>query len=120
VKLIVGGAYNYPAGETAYRNAQDAPLAQVLQHIAQVKPLLHDNEDVMPHRISHGRPNCGRSGPGPCWPSTVDDAATAVPGMGQALVTACSSPIVCPANDVSLTNPIGIAFSDPLDRKAMR
>lgn len=47
VKLIVRGVYNYPAGETAYRNAQDAPLAQVLHHIAQLKPLLHDNEDVI-------------------------------------------------------------------------
>lgn len=47
VKLIVRGVYNYPSGETAYRNAEDAPLAQVLHHIAQLKPLLHDNEDVI-------------------------------------------------------------------------
>lgn len=47
VKLILRATYNYPQGETEYRNAQDAPLARVLAHIAQLKPILERNVDVI-------------------------------------------------------------------------
>lgn len=47
VKLIVRAAYNYPRGETEYRDAKDAPLAVVLGHIAQLKPVLGANADVI-------------------------------------------------------------------------
>lgn len=47
VKLIVRATYNYPRGETQYRDAQDASLPRVLSHLAQLKPLLHRNEDVI-------------------------------------------------------------------------
>ena len=47
VKLIIRATYNYPRGETEYRDAQDAPLSQVLAHLAQLGPLLHRNEDVI-------------------------------------------------------------------------
>ncbi|TWI62596.1 uncharacterized protein DUF4874 [Pseudoduganella lurida] len=47
LKLIPRFLYNYPAGETAYRNAQDAPLARVLEHIGQLKPVLAANADVI-------------------------------------------------------------------------
>lgn len=47
VKLIVRATYNYPRGETGYRDAQDAPLAVVLQHLSQLKPVLHANADVI-------------------------------------------------------------------------
>lgn len=47
VKLIVRAVYNYPQGETGYRDAQDAPLPVVLQHLAQLKPVLHANADVI-------------------------------------------------------------------------
>jgi hypothetical protein len=47
VKLIVRGVYNYPRGETEYRDAKDAPLPLVLRHLAQLKPVLHANADVI-------------------------------------------------------------------------
>uniref|UniRef100_B0T4F9 DUF4832 domain-containing protein n=1 Tax=Caulobacter sp. (strain K31) TaxID=366602 RepID=B0T4F9_CAUSK len=47
VKLIVRATYNYPRGETQYRDAQDASLPRVLAHLAQLKPLLQRNEDVI-------------------------------------------------------------------------
>jgi hypothetical protein len=47
LKLIPRFLYNYPAGETAYRSAQDAPLARVLEHIRQLKPVLAANADVI-------------------------------------------------------------------------
>lgn len=47
VKLIVRAAYNYPQGETEYRDAKDAPLTVVLNHIAQLKPVLDANADVI-------------------------------------------------------------------------
>lgn len=47
IKLIVRAAYNDPQSETAYRNAQDAPLDRVLRHIAQLKPLLQRYADVI-------------------------------------------------------------------------
>ena len=47
VKLIVRAVYNYPAGETAYRQAQDAPLPTVLKHIDQLKAFFTGQEDVI-------------------------------------------------------------------------
>lgn len=47
VKLIIRATYNYPSGETQYRDARDASLSQVLAHLAQLKPLFHRNEDVI-------------------------------------------------------------------------
>ena len=47
VKIIVRATYNYPHGETGYQDAQDAPLAQVKSHLAQLKPLLSRNADVI-------------------------------------------------------------------------
>lgn len=47
VKLIVRAAYNYPQGETGYQSAKDAPLPIVLGHLAQLKPLLAENGDVI-------------------------------------------------------------------------
>ena len=47
VKLIIRATYNYPEGETQYRSARDAPLPRVLAHLAQLRPLLHRNEDVI-------------------------------------------------------------------------
>lgn len=47
VKLIVRATYNYPRGETEYRDAKDASLPRVLAHLAQLKPLLKRNEDVI-------------------------------------------------------------------------
>ncbi len=47
LKLIPRFIYNYPAGETQYRAAQDAPLDRVLEHIAQLKPVLAANADVI-------------------------------------------------------------------------
>jgi hypothetical protein len=47
LKLIPRFLYNYPAGETEYRNAQDAPLARVLEHIGRLKPVLAANADVI-------------------------------------------------------------------------
>lgn len=47
VKLIVRAVYNYPRGETEYRDAKDAPLPLVLRHLAQLKPVFHANADVI-------------------------------------------------------------------------
>jgi len=47
VKLIVRATYNYPRGETEYRDARDASLGRVLGHLTQLKPLLQRNEDVI-------------------------------------------------------------------------
>jgi hypothetical protein len=47
VKLIVRAVYNYPQGETGYQAAQDAALSIVLGHLAQLKPLLAKNVDVI-------------------------------------------------------------------------
>lgn len=47
VRLIVRATYNYPRGETGYQDAQDAPLAITLGHIAQMKPLFAANADVI-------------------------------------------------------------------------
>lgn len=47
LKVIPRFLYNYPAGETEYRAAKDAPLSRVLQHIAQLKPVLAENADVI-------------------------------------------------------------------------
>jgi len=47
LKVIPRFLYNYPAGETEYRAAKDAPLSRVLQHIVQLKPVLAENADVI-------------------------------------------------------------------------
>lgn len=47
VKFIVRAVYNYPRGETEYRDAKDAPLPMVLRHLEQLKPVLHANADVI-------------------------------------------------------------------------
>lgn len=47
VKLIVRATYNYPRGETEYRDAKDAALPRVLGHMAQLKPVLSRNADVI-------------------------------------------------------------------------
>lgn len=47
LKVIPRFLYNYPAGETQYRAAQDAPLGRVLGHIGQLKPVLAANADVI-------------------------------------------------------------------------
>jgi hypothetical protein len=47
IKLIPRFVYNDPDGETDYRQAQDAPLERVLAHIAQLKPVLRRNADVI-------------------------------------------------------------------------
>lgn len=47
IKVIPRFVYNYPAGETDYHQAQDAPLERVLAHIAQLKPVLRRNADVI-------------------------------------------------------------------------
>ncbi len=47
LKVILRFAYNYPANEHEYKNAKDAPLDVVLKHIAQLKPVLAENADVV-------------------------------------------------------------------------
>lgn len=47
LKVIPRFVYNYPESETEYRNAQDASLPRVLEHIAQLKPVLQANSDVI-------------------------------------------------------------------------
>lgn len=47
LKVIPRFIYNYPAGETGYQAAQDAPLDRVLGHIDQLKPVLAANADVI-------------------------------------------------------------------------
>jgi hypothetical protein len=45
VKIILRFSYNFPASETEYRNAQDAPLARVQEHAAQLTPVLAKHAD---------------------------------------------------------------------------
>lgn len=47
IKIILRFAYNYPENEHQYRNAKDAPLDVVQGHIAQLKPALARNADVI-------------------------------------------------------------------------
>lgn len=47
VKIIPRFVYNYPDNETEYRNVSDASLNSVLAHIAQLKPILQENSDVI-------------------------------------------------------------------------
>ena len=47
VKLIVRAVYNYPRGETEYRDAKDASIDRVLEHIAALKPVWMRNSDVI-------------------------------------------------------------------------
>ncbi len=47
VKLIIRATYNYPRGETEYRDAEDAPLSWVLAHIGQLEPVWRENADVI-------------------------------------------------------------------------
>jgi len=47
VKLIVRAVYNYPRGETEYRDAKDPALPMVMRHLAQLKPVLQANADVI-------------------------------------------------------------------------
>lgn len=47
VKVIPRFVYNYPASETEYRDVTDASLSRVLAHIAQLKPVLQENSDVI-------------------------------------------------------------------------
>jgi hypothetical protein len=47
VKVIPRFVYNYPANETEYRDVTDASLSRVLAHIAQLKPVLQENTDVI-------------------------------------------------------------------------
>jgi len=47
VKLILRATYNYPQGETGYERARDASLPRVKGHLAQLKPLLQANADVI-------------------------------------------------------------------------
>ncbi|ESQ93269.1 hypothetical protein ABAC460_00790 [Asticcacaulis sp. AC460] len=47
IKLIVRATYNYPRGETEYRDAKDASLSRALGHLSQLKPIFHNNADVI-------------------------------------------------------------------------
>ena len=47
LKLVPRFLYNYPENETEYQNVKDAPLARVLGHIDQLKPVLVANADVI-------------------------------------------------------------------------
>ena len=47
VKLIVRASYNDPQGETGYRQARDAPLDRVLDHLAALGPVWKRNHDVI-------------------------------------------------------------------------
>ena len=47
LKIVPRFLYNHPANETEYRNVKDAPLARVLGHIDQLKPVLTANADVI-------------------------------------------------------------------------
>ncbi|EGF92709.1 hypothetical protein ABI_11460 [Asticcacaulis biprosthecium C19] len=47
VKLIVRATYNYPRGETEYRDAKDASLSRILSHLSQLKPVFQSNVDVI-------------------------------------------------------------------------
>jgi hypothetical protein len=47
LKVVLRFAYNYPTNETDYLNAQDASLARVKAHIAQLAPVISQNADVI-------------------------------------------------------------------------
>lgn len=47
LKLILRFAYNYPGAGADYTKAKDATLTQVLAHIAQLRPVLRSNADVI-------------------------------------------------------------------------
>lgn len=47
LKVVPRFLYNYPENETEYQNVKDAPLARVLGHIDQLKPVLAANADVI-------------------------------------------------------------------------
>lgn len=47
LKVVPRFLYNYPANETEYQNVKDAPLARVLGHIDQLKPVLAAHADVI-------------------------------------------------------------------------
>jgi hypothetical protein len=47
IKLIVRAVYNFPAGETDYHHAVDAPMARVKRQMAQIGSLLRANSDVV-------------------------------------------------------------------------
>jgi hypothetical protein len=47
VKVILRFAYNYPQSSQEYQDAQDAPLAIVLNHINQLKPIISANADTI-------------------------------------------------------------------------
>lgn len=47
LKVVIRFAYNYPRSETEYRNAQDAPLSVIQQHLEQIAPVVANNEDVI-------------------------------------------------------------------------
>ena len=47
LKAVVRFAYNYPASEADYLNAQDASLSRVRRHITQLTPVLQANADVI-------------------------------------------------------------------------
>lgn len=47
LKLVPRFLYNSPENETEYQNVTDAPLARVLGHIDQLKPVLTANADVI-------------------------------------------------------------------------
>ena len=47
LKVVLRFVYNYPENETQYRDAQDAPLAVLQGHLAQLKPVFQGNADVI-------------------------------------------------------------------------
>jgi hypothetical protein len=47
LKIILRFAYNYPGSSFDYENAKDAPLPQVLRHIAQLAPAITANADTI-------------------------------------------------------------------------
>jgi hypothetical protein len=47
IKVMLRFAYNYPESSQEYDTAQDAPLAQVLEHIKQLKPIIAANADTI-------------------------------------------------------------------------
>jgi hypothetical protein len=47
LKVILRFAYNYPESESSYKNAQDASLSRVKEHITQLTPVIARNADVI-------------------------------------------------------------------------
>ncbi len=47
LKAVVRASYNQPQGETGYSGAPDAPGERVLEHIAQLAPVLQRNRDTI-------------------------------------------------------------------------